>query len=74
MEGGPQHAQLARGVLQGWLELTAAHLSDAPPAVARVLLSSLTGLLVIGLSRGDEQGTDEGDEALKELVLDAAYL
>lgn len=74
MDGDPHYAQFARGALQGWLEVTAAHLSGAPPPVARVLLSSLTGLLVIRFSTGDEQGTDEGYEALRELLLDAAYL
>ncbi|MFB9991357.1 TetR/AcrR family transcriptional regulator [Deinococcus oregonensis] len=74
MDGDQHYAQFAQVVLQGWLEITAAHLSDAPQPVARMLLSSLTGLLVIRFSTGDEQGTDEGYEALKGLLLDAAHL
>ncbi|THF67861.1 TetR/AcrR family transcriptional regulator [Deinococcus sp. Arct2-2] len=74
MDGDPHYAQFATEALQGWLALAAAHLTDAPEPVARVLLSSLTGLLVIRFSTGDEQGTDEGYRALKELLLDAAYL
>lgn len=74
MDGGGHYAQFAAEALTGWLEIAAMHLTDAPPAVARVLLSSLTGLLVIRFSTGDEQGTDEGYEALKKLLSDTGHL
>ncbi|GGO38906.1 TetR/AcrR family transcriptional regulator [Deinococcus humi] len=74
IDGDQHYAQFAKQALQGWLDLAAMHLKDAPEPVARVLLSSLTGLLVIRFSTGDEKGTDEGYEALKGLLLDAAHL
>ena len=74
MNGDQHYARFATEALQGWLQLAAAHLNDAPEPVARVLLSSLTGLLVIRFATGDEEGTDEGYEALKRLLLDAAHL
>lgn len=74
MDGAPHYAQFATEALQGWLKLATAHLIGAPEPVARVLLSGLTGLLVIRFSTGDEKSTDEGYEALKGLLLDAAYL
>lgn len=74
VDGDPHYTRFATSALQGWLHLAAAHLKDAPDPVARVLLSSLTGLLVIRFATGDEKGTDEGYEALKKLLLNAAHL
>ncbi|OWL94716.1 hypothetical protein CBQ26_14450 [Deinococcus indicus] len=74
IDGHPHYARFATEALQGWLHMAAAHLTDAPEAVARVLLSSLTGLLVVRFATGDEEGTDAGYEALKQLLLDAKHL
>lgn len=74
IDGHPHYAHFAAEALQGWLEMAAAHLTDAPEPVARVLLSSLTGLLVVRFATGDEAGTDAGYAALNRLLLDAGYL
>lgn len=74
MDGDQHYAQFATEALQGWLAIAAAHLTDAPTPISRVLLGGLTGLLVIRYSTGDENGTDEGYAALKKLLLDTGHL
>ena len=68
------YSQFATNMLGGWLQLASTHLQDASLPVSRVLLSSLTGLLVIRYSTGDEQGSEEGYQALKTLLIGMGHL
>lgn len=74
IDGHAHYAHFATDALQGWLHMAAAHLVNAPEPVARVLLSSLTGLLIVRFATGDEEGANAGYEALKQLLLDAGHL
>lgn len=74
MDGDPHYRRFATHALEGWLEIAANHLVDAPKSVSRVLMSGLTGLLVIRFATGDESSTEQGYQALKKLLQQGHYL
>ena len=69
IDGEEHYRQFARGAIQAWLSVVAAHLRDDVPApTVNLVLAALTGLLIDRFSTQEEQRTNEAFHALKNAL------